>query len=182
MTGNPPPDDAPTDSAPHSDAPQPDAVAFARHDHAQCRAQALAAAEDACAAKGLRLTPLRARVLEILLEAHAAMGAYDVLKRLAAEGLAAPQPPVAYRALDFLVAHGFAHRIEKLNAYVACAMPGGPHAAAFMICRDCGAVAEIAGEAAAQGLGASARRLGFAIESAVVEAEGHCRRCKEKIG
>ncbi len=167
--------DKPRDPAPAN----PEPLAFARHDHAQCREQGLEAARAACAAQGLRLTPMRARVLEILLEAHAALGAYDILKRLAAEGLAAPQPPVAYRALDFLVAHGFAHRIEKLNAYVACALPGGPHAAAFMICRDCGAVAEIAGDGAAGGLGASAKRLGFEIESAVLEAEGHCARCKD---
>ncbi len=47
------------------------------------------------------MTPVRRRVLEILLEKHRAMGAYDVLDRLAAEGFG-NQPPVAYRALDFL--------------------------------------------------------------------------------
>lgn len=164
------------DDAQHDEGP----LAFSRHDHAGCQSRGLAAARRICKERSLRLTPMRERVLEILLEAHAALGAYDVLKRLAAEGLAAPQPPVAYRALEFLVANGFAHRIEKLNAYVACAIPGGPHAAAFMICRDCGAVAEVAGAAAATGLSNSARRLGFDIDSAVVEAEGQCRACREQ--
>jgi hypothetical protein len=63
-------------------------------------------------ARGVRLTPVRRRVLEILLEEHKAMGAYDVLTRLAAEGFG-NQPPVAYRALEFLEDQGFAHRIRR---------------------------------------------------------------------
>ncbi|MEL6211496.1 MAG: transcriptional repressor, partial [Pseudomonadota bacterium] len=61
-----------------------------------------------------RATPTRRRVLEILLETQCALGAYDILHRLRAEGMPA-QPPVAYRALDFLMRHGLVHRIERLN-------------------------------------------------------------------
>ena len=93
--------------------------------------------------KGVRLTPVRRRVLEILLEEHRALGAYDVLQRLAAEGFG-NQPPVAYRALDFLVEQGLAHRIRRLNAFTACMHPGEAHAPAFLICRACDAVAEAA--------------------------------------
>ena len=67
----------------------------------------------------LRLTPARAFVLETLLESHRAMTAYEILDKLAAAGLGS-QPPVAYRALDFLVANGFVHRIERLGAFAAC--------------------------------------------------------------
>jgi Fur family zinc uptake transcriptional regulator len=116
-------------------------------------------------------------VLELLLESHAALGAYDVLARLKDEGLGA-QPPVAYRALDFLVSHGFAHRIEKLNAYVACAHPGGAHAPAFMICRDCGVVAEMPEDTVTDTLAAIAANMGFELEHAVVEAEGLCPGCR----
>ncbi|MDM7256178.1 MAG: transcriptional repressor, partial [Paracoccus sp. (in: a-proteobacteria)] len=69
--------------------------------------------------QGLRLTAVRRRVLEILLENHKAMGAYEILDRLAAEGFG-KQPPVAYRALDFLVEHGLVHRVQRLNAFAAC--------------------------------------------------------------
>lgn len=151
--------------------------AFARHDHGRCRADALASAGAICAARGLRLTPARARTLEILLESHKALGAYEVLERLAADGLGA-QPPVAYRALDFLVSNGLAHRIEKLNAFVACAQSGGPHTPAFLICRGCRMVAETASAAAQDGLGACAAALGFAIEAQVVELEGLCPACR----
>ncbi|MGG7566162.1 transcriptional repressor [Rhodovulum sp. DZ06] len=154
--------------------------AFARHDHGRCREDALAHAAQTCAAQGLRLTPVRRRVLEILLESHRALGAYEVLERLAAEGLGA-KPPVAYRALEFLTANGFAHRIEKLNAFVACAHPDGPegrHTPAFLVCRACRTVAETAAPAAQPGLGAAADALGFEIETQVVEATGLCPACR----
>ncbi len=92
--------------------------AFDRHDHRACVSGALAAAEATCAEAGERLTPLRRRTLEILLESHSALGAYEVLARLEAEGFGS-KPPVAYRALNFLVDQGFAHRIEGLSAFVA---------------------------------------------------------------
>ena len=151
---------------------------FAPHDHAACAEEAMQAAREACAAAGLRLTDARARVLEILLESHAALGAYEILDRLAAEGRRAA-PPVAYRALDFLVAHGFAHRIEKLNAFVACARPasGAGEAPAFLICRACRQVAEISAAPAAGALAPEAARLGFRPERTVVEIEGLCPAC-----
>lgn len=156
---------------------QPEAIAFHRHDHEGCRTRTLASVEAACIERGLRLTPVRRRVLDILLEAHRAIGAYDVLRRLTAAG-ATPQPPVAYRALDFLVANGFAHRVEKLNAFIACTEPGARHAAAFLICRQCGAVAELDAAAVADPLGAAAAAAGFAVDRAVVEMEGLCPTCR----
>ena len=59
-----------------------DPMAFARHDHDSCISVALTAADAACAARKVRMTPVRRRVLEILLESHSALGAYDVLARL----------------------------------------------------------------------------------------------------
>lgn len=151
-------------------------TAFDVHDHGACMTANLAAAEALCAARGVQFTPVRRRVLEILLESHGAMGAYDVLARLNAEGLG-KQPPVAYRALSFLVEQGFAHRIEKLNAFVACMHPGSGHAPAFMICRGCGTVAEALAEVGGT-LGDQAAAAGFRIERTVVEAEGLCPACQ----
>jgi len=73
---------------------------FAPHDHANCTHSALTTVERACAERGLRLTPIRKRTLEILLEGHHALGAYDVLQKLSDDGLA-DKPPMAYRALNF---------------------------------------------------------------------------------
>lgn len=149
---------------------------FARHDHGSCIEDSLAAAEASCAQARLQLTPVRRRVLEILLEAHRAMGAYDILERLRDEGLGS-QPPVAYRALDFLTAHGFAHRIERLNAFIACAGHKAGHAPAFLICRACNRVAEAEIAPDAGELGRAADRAGFVIERTVREATGLCPAC-----
>lgn len=151
-------------------------TAFARHDHGVCIRAALAAADAACAARKVQLTAVRRRVLEILLESHAALGAYDVLARLDAEGLGS-KPPVAYRALGFLVDQGFVHRIERLNAFIACAHPGAAHDPAFMICRACGLVAEA--RTADQSLSQTAADSGFRVEQTVIEAEGLCPACQK---
>lgn len=154
------------------------ANAFGRHDHDACAAGGMEAARALCAERRLRLTPVRARVLEILLEAHEAMGAYEILDRLRSEGLGS-QPPVVYRALEFLTGHGLAHRIEKLNAYLACARPGRRHAACFLICEICRKVAEIDDQALGDAIGAAAEGRNFAVERAVLELSGCCPSCRE---
>ncbi|MFN3723351.1 MAG: transcriptional repressor [Paracoccaceae bacterium] len=153
-------------------------LAFASHDHAQCAADVLARAEALAAASGARMTPVRKRVLEILLEHHKAMGAYDVLQRLAADGFG-NQPPVAYRALEFLVDQGFAHRIQRLNAFAACMHPGEAHAPAFLICKTCDAVAEAPAAPVRAALDAAAAEIGFVVERSSIEALGLCPACRE---
>lgn len=154
-----------------------DSIGFETHDHAHCISDGISAADAQCKANGLQFTPVRRRVLEILLQEHRALGAYEILDRLREEGLGS-QPPVAYRALEFLVKNGFAHKIERLNAFIACARPGETHAPVFMICRICNAVAEARTEPAKGQLGAAARDAGFLIERTVVEAEGICPKCQ----
>lgn len=141
-------------------------------------ARTVAVVEAICAARGLRLTALRRSALAILLEEHKALGAYEVLARMAAEGFGT-HPPVAYRALDFLVEHGFAHRLEGSNAFVACADPATRHRPAFMVCRLCRAVAEAEATPAEGALRPSASEIGFRIERTVVEAEGVCAACSD---
>lgn len=154
------------------------AIGFCAHDHSACVADMMAHAKAHCAAEGLKFTPVRQRTLEILLREHRALGAYDLLEELAREGLGS-QPPVAYRALDFLVKAGLAHKIEALNAYIACAHFGADHTPAFLICRGCNAVAEADTAIASGRLGETARAAGFRIEHTVVEAQGLCPACQE---
>ncbi len=153
-------------------------IGFEDHNHDSCVKEALHAAETHCLDRKLQFTKVRRRVLEILLSEHKALGAYDILARLTDEGIGS-QPPVAYRALDFLVSHGFVHRIEKMNAYIACTLPGEPHSPAFMICRVCDAVVE-AQPPAGDALNQTARDLGFQIENTVLEAEGICPACADE--
>lgn len=160
--------------SPPADTP----LAFESHDHHHCASDTFARAEAEAARLGLRMTPVRKRVLEILLEAHRALGAYEVLDRLAAEGYG-KQPPVAYRALEFLVEHGLAHRVRRLNAFAACMHPGEAHAPVFLICRGCNAVAEAPGAPVRAALEESAASLGFTVERASIEALGLCPKCRE---
>ena len=153
------------------------ALAFAEHDHGQCRETMLDELARAAKTRGLRLTPARVRVLELLGEAHRAMGAYEILDRLRAEGLGS-QPPVVYRALDFLTEAGFVHKIERLNAYVACCRPGDEHGACFLICSRCRKVAEIEDGALDIALAQAAAGRGFAMRRIVLEIEGTCPACR----
>lgn len=157
--------------------PAPTDLAFAAHDHAHCAQEVLQRADALTRASGARMTPVRRRVLEILLEQHKALGAYDVLARLVGEGFG-NQPPVAYRALEFLVDQGLAHRIQRLNAFTACVHPGQDHAPAFLICRRCHMVAEAEASAARISLEDEAARAGFQVERTTIEALGLCPKCR----
>ena len=148
-------------------------LAFSPHNHSTCQRRAL----DRVETQQLRLTKARRQVLEILLEDHRSIGAYDILKRLSSHSVK-PQPPTAYRALDYLVEHGLAHRIEKLNAYVACANPGICERAGFIICTRCNTVAEIECADEETGLLDAAIESGFVAEQSILEVEGICADCQ----
>lgn len=155
-------------------------LGFGDHDHAHCVETGLSEADAQCAEKGLKLTPIRRKVLEFLLKEHRALGAYAILDLLQQDGFK-PHPAAAYRALDFLAENGFVHRIERLNAFVACAHPSQSHTPAFMICRECDTVAEAQLAPTKAALGKAASATGFKIEKVVVEAEGICPDCSDKI-
>lgn len=154
-------------------------IGFHPHDHSACVSSGLLIADKICQDQNLRLTPIRRRVLEILLTEHRAYGAYEILEKLRLDGQSA-QPPIAYRALEFLTTHGLAHKVESLNAYIACIDPEQDHAPAFMICTDCSTVAEAITSPLSGRLGDAARDVGFAINHTVIEAEGLCSECQEK--
>jgi Fur family transcriptional regulator, zinc uptake regulator len=153
-------------------------LAFARHDHGHCQADVLARSDAIAAERGMRLTPVRRRALEVLREAHRALGAYDVLVRLAADGFG-NQPPVAYRALEFLVDQGFAHRVDRLNAFVACWHPGEAHTPVFLICQTCKTVAEAPATAVRVAVDQAAGALGFVVERLNAEVLGLCPACQD---
>ena len=133
-------------------------------------------AEQYCQENGLNFTPVRRKVLEILLKKNTAIGAYEILDLLREAGFK-NQPPVAYRALEFLVQNGFAHKIEQLNSFIGCMHPGKDHSPAFMICRKCDSVSEE--EALTRNFSVSqiASKAGFTVEKAVIEARGLCHSC-----
>jgi Fur family zinc uptake transcriptional regulator len=150
------------------------------HDHRGLQGDALSvglgAALARCEAAGQRLTPPRRRVLEMLLKAGQPVKAYDLIATFG-DGGAPAKPPTVYRALDFLSKLGLAHRIESLNAYMACGGGGDGHAAAFLICDCCGATREIAPTVASE-VERLAAAQGYSLTALMVEAHGLCADCR----
>ncbi|WP_369058475.1 Fur family transcriptional regulator [Caulobacter sp. 73W] len=136
----------------------------------------LSAAEARCGRADQRLTPPRRRVLELLLEAGQPVKAYDLIGAFGTDGQAA-KPPTVYRALEFLEKLGFAHRIESLNAYVACKHGEAVHAAAFLICDCCGVTQEV-DPAVGSAIEAAGAAAGYSIGSVTIEAHGMCAACR----
>lgn len=148
-----------------------------RHNHEHCIKTAMANAERACAKTGLRLTRIRRQVLELIWHRHAPVKAYDILEHLHKDNPRAA-PPTVYRALDFLQQAGLVHRLESLNAFVGCGDPSEPHIGQFLICQDCGAVAEINDPNITSALTREAQQLGFVTDQQIVEIKGRCPACK----
>lgn len=148
----------------------------ANHHHADCMDGALAKAEASCTRRGLRLTAIRRRVLELVWRNHEPVKAYDLLGVLKAEKKGAA-PPTIYRALEFLQQQGFVHRIESLNAYVGCGEPGRHMMAQFLICHACGVVAELDDADIGNMIAEKAGRLGFTSKHQTVEIRGLCTGC-----
>ena len=145
----------------------------------------LAGAEAICEHRGATFTELRRHVLGMILDAASPTGAYELLDRLRQTRRGAA-PPTIYRTLDFLLEQGLIHRVERLSAFVGCVAgctvdPDGEshtHAAQFLICRNCGRVVEMQDHDVSSVLARAAKREGFSISGATIEAEGFCGSCR----
>ncbi len=138
----------------------------------------LAQAEIMCGQRGERLTPLRRRVLEILLRSERPLGAYEILDLLRADGRGGG-PPTVYRALDFLLQNGLVHRLATLNAYTSCHQPDRHHGAQFLICTRCHRVRELGSPELSEHIRTEASRQGFSAASEIVEIQGQCNHCRD---
>ena len=139
-------------------------------------------AEQRCAEQGLRLTPQRRQVMALLLEQDGPRSAYDLLDALQNRHHPGAKPPTIYRALDFLVAAGLAHRLASTNRYLACdhlACDHGHDAGTlFLVCDECGAVREAPMDASLRRqLNRSLDREGFRANAQPVEMHGRCQSC-----
>ena len=153
------------------------ARARSEHDHRQCVSTAVAAAEQACASTGRRLTPLRRRVLELVWNGHTPVKAYDLLRDLGKEHAGAA-PATVYRALDFLLDAGLVHRIASQNTFIGCSGPGETHAGQFLLCTRCGNVLELDNPKLASMIKAQAGEVGFRVEQQMIEVTGLCNACQ----
>lgn len=155
------------------------------HDHQKCRLRALDRAERECRERGVRLTAQRRQVLDVMLESHAPVTAYEIIDRIARFGHR-PSPISVYRALDFLIANRFVHRIESRNAFLACSSDHAEAASTsetrpalvFLLCEVCGAASEIESAGLGTALDELATEAGYSISSSVLEVRGVCPACR----
>jgi Fur family zinc uptake transcriptional regulator len=118
-------------------------------------------------------------VFGALARAGTPLSAYQILDLLRDEGFRAPLQ--VYRALDQLRGLGIVHRLESMNAFVACAHPddhahhGEP--IGFTICERCGAVSEIHDADFRAFVDGISARSGFRPQKTTVEIRGLCAEC-----
>lgn len=124
------------------------------------------------------LTKNQALVMGALSQSDSPLSAYTILDQLRDDGFRAPLQ--VYRALDKLVEFGLVHRLESLNAFVACRHPGcdAHQTIAFMICETCGQVNEISDTSLAERLKQLASKASFALKKSTVELRGICSSCQ----
>ncbi|MBF0164819.1 MAG: transcriptional repressor [Magnetococcales bacterium] len=147
------------------------------HDHARCRDWMIERAESLCLDQGLRFTPQRREVLEILATAHQCLGAYDILERMGHRDRR-PPPAAVYRSLDFLMELNLVHRMTSRNAFFACTRAEHAAPIQFWICRHCGVVGESESTLITDEVARLAGQLAFRPETINVEIEGACQTCR----
>ena len=124
---------------------------------------------------------MQAQVLAVLRSRRLPTSAYEVLRCLREEH---PRlaPPTIYRALAALTARGKIHRLESLNAFVACQRDRHHDASILSICTDCGAVEESLSTDLLTTLSGIAGKSGFAPMRHVIEVHGQCGACGSAEG
>jgi Fur family zinc uptake transcriptional regulator len=122
--------------------------------------------------------PKNAALVHTFLAKHGSpASAYEILDGLRGKGISAP--PTIYRALDQLLARGLAHRLESLNAFVACDHPAHDDANGFAICQDCGSVREFTDPEVVSAVNALAKAQDFDVRHVTIELAGQCAACRD---
>ncbi|MDW9414959.1 transcriptional repressor [Sinorhizobium meliloti] len=126
-----------------------------------------------------QLTKNQSLVMGALAHSDGPMSAYTILDKLRDNGFRAPLQ--VYRALDKLLEYGLVHRLESLNAFVACSCPHEHEhdhgVTAFTICEGCGQVTEFHDEVIEDRLSTLVRAQEFKTEKTTIEIRGHCKSC-----
>ena len=129
--------------------------------------------------------PLYAKELRIAVTLRAfnrPVSAFDIIAELKDEGLT--DPPTVYRALNLLIEEGLAHKLQSLNAFVACAHADcdcHPHGhtgrAIFAVCTQCKTVTEFEHAETTGALTTWADSSGFQLSGMTLELCGLCAKC-----
>tara|TARA_B100000963_G_scaffold319272_1_gene301017 strand:+ start:106 stop:525 length:420 start_codon:yes stop_codon:yes gene_type:complete len=125
----------------------------------------------------VKLTKNQSLVLDSLIKAGQPLGAYALLETMRPHGFKAPLQ--IYRALEQLIHLGLAHRLESLNAFIACSHVSceSSRATAFVICDKCETVQEICDESISNFLSSLARKTKIEASKSSIELHGLCNGC-----
>ncbi|UGX86396.1 Fur family transcriptional regulator [Phyllobacterium meliloti] len=125
------------------------------------------------------LTKNQTLVFNTLSRADGPLSAYTILDQLRGDGFRAPLQ--VYRALEKLLDYGMVHRLESINAFVACAHPHS-HShnhgmIAFAICEKCGQVSEFSDDVITQRVRQWTTDNAFKPSKTTIEIRGVCSSC-----
>ncbi|MBB3260570.1 Fur family zinc uptake transcriptional regulator [Paraburkholderia bannensis] len=138
---------------------------------------ALEMAEAYCRERGEKLTPIRRKVLELLLASGRATKAYSLLDEMR-QIHPGSAPPTVYRALDFLLSAGLIHRIESINAFAVCHDLTQCQHGILVVCQQCGNVTELDEPKLRQALVAQIEAAGYRLSGDGIELKGVCAQCQ----
>ena len=141
----------------------------------------LALIEQRCREQQASLTPIRREVLEWLYRHPNGLKAYDLLA-LVRQQRPNATPPTVYRALDFLIEQGLAHKIGRSNTFVVCRHDSHRLPGLFLLCPRCGGISELPAEAALQALLQALEQAGHRLDSPEVELSAVCPACQAQAG
>lgn len=133
-------------------------------------------AKTFCATHHYRFTEPRERVLSLLIDAHEAMGAYQIIDALSSDQIKI-NPPTVYRAIEFWHTHGFIHRVESLNAYMACCGHKHHTHAYLFICDHCHTSVELACDEFPAALATMMQHKQLTMTHSATEIHGTCHQC-----
>ena len=134
-------------------------------------------ADEYCQARGERLTPIRRKVLGLLLASGRATKAYALLDQMR-DMHPGSAPPTVYRALDFLLSANLIHRIETINAFSVCHDLTHCQHGILMVCQDCGRVEELHEPKLRKTLMAQVKQSGYRLSGEEIELKGLCPDCQ----
>ena len=129
-----------------------------------------------CKERGASLTAIRREVLALLYRSPKGVKAYDLLEQIKLERPGA-SPPTVYRALDFLIEQGLAHKIGRMNLFIACRHASHQIPSLFLVCPKCSGVTELQELSVMRALSASLAEAGHRLESPEVEISALCPKC-----
>ncbi|PSH54500.1 transcriptional repressor [Phyllobacterium brassicacearum] len=125
------------------------------------------------------LTKNQSLVFNALARADGPLSAYTILDQLRGDGFRAPLQ--VYRALDKLLDYGMIHRLESINAFVACSHPHEHNHShgmiAFAICDKCGQVSEFSDDIITDRVRDWTTSHGFKQSKTTIEIRGVCANC-----